>query len=81
MVAAGIETVAFADLDAPALSVAATRGRPLTLVPLDETRPPVAYDGLLPSTTATGPEHRTDSLVTLDNSSPGDIRSDLQRGE
>ncbi|HZP30379.1 MAG TPA: phosphatase [Acidimicrobiia bacterium] len=46
----GIETVAFADLDAVALSVAASRGRPAHVVPLVETRPPTAYaplDGLV----------------------------------
>lgn len=46
-VAAGHETVAFADLDAVALGVAATRGLPAHLVPLDEQRPPAAYAALL----------------------------------
>jgi histidinol phosphate phosphatase hisN-like protein len=49
MLAAGVETVAHADLDEVALSVSAARGRPVHLVPLDETRPPKAYaplDGL-----------------------------------
>jgi hypothetical protein len=44
--AAGLEAVAFADLDALALAVAAHRGRSLRLVPLDERRPPVAYEPL-----------------------------------
>lgn len=39
----GIETVAPAGLDAVALAVAAQRGEPITLVPLDDTRPPGAY--------------------------------------
>ena len=43
MLADGIETVALADLDALALSVAAARGRPVHVVPLAETRPPRAY--------------------------------------
>ncbi len=47
MLADGIETVAHADLDAVALSVAAARGRAVHLVPLDETRPPGAYAPLV----------------------------------
>ncbi|MFN8027073.1 MAG: phosphatase [Acidimicrobiia bacterium] len=43
---AGIEVVAFADLDALALAVAAHRGRSVRVVPLDERRPPVAYQAL-----------------------------------
>ena len=43
MLADGIETVALADLDALALSVAASLGRPVHVVPLAETRPPGAY--------------------------------------
>jgi len=43
---AGFEVVAFADLDAMALAVAAHRGRALRIVPLDERRPPAAYDPL-----------------------------------
>jgi Phosphatase len=46
-VAAGLEVVAFADLDAVALAVAAWQGRALRLVPLDDRRPPGAYAGLL----------------------------------
>jgi hypothetical protein len=45
--AAGLEVVAFADLDAVALAVAAWYGRALRLVPLDDRRPPAAYAGLL----------------------------------
>jgi hypothetical protein len=41
---AGVEVVAWADLDAPALSLAAARGRPVVLVPIDEQRPANAYD-------------------------------------
>jgi hypothetical protein len=44
--AAGLEVVAFADLDALALAVAAHRGRSVRVVPLDERRPPVAYEPL-----------------------------------
>jgi len=45
--AAGLEVVAFADLDAVALAVAAWRGRAIRLIPLDERRPPHAYTALL----------------------------------
>ena len=43
----GLEVVAFADLDAVALAVAAWQGRAVRIVPLDDRRPPVAYAGLL----------------------------------
>ena len=43
----GLEVVAFADLDAVALAVAAWQGRALRIVPLDDRRPPGAYAGLL----------------------------------
>jgi hypothetical protein len=46
-VGAGLEAVAFADLDALALAVAAWQGRALRVVPLDDRRPPRAYSGLL----------------------------------
>jgi hypothetical protein len=41
--AAGLEVVACADLDAVALAVAAWRGMAIRVVPLDERRPPQAY--------------------------------------
>jgi len=41
---AGCEVVAWADLDAPALSLAATRGRRTVVVPLDERWPAAAYE-------------------------------------
>jgi hypothetical protein len=44
---AGLEVVAFADLDAIALAVAAWRGMPVRVVPLDEHRPPQSYAPLL----------------------------------
>jgi len=44
---AGVETVAWADLDAPALALAAARGRAVVLVPLAERRPPTAYEAAL----------------------------------
>ncbi len=44
---AGLEVVAFADLDAVALAVAAWQGRALRIVPLDDRRPPRAYSCLL----------------------------------
>lgn len=40
---AGIEAVVFAGLDAVALGLAASRGYPVTVVPLDATRAPAAY--------------------------------------
>jgi hypothetical protein len=46
-VSSGLETVAFADLDALALAVAAWQGRALRVVPLDDRRPPAAYAPLL----------------------------------
>jgi hypothetical protein len=46
-VACGLEVVAFADLDAIALAVAAWQGRALRVVPLDDRRPPPAYAALL----------------------------------
>ena len=45
--ASGLEVVAFADLDAVALAVAAWQGRAVRIVPLDDRRPPAAYAGLL----------------------------------
>ena len=45
--APGLEVVAFADLDAVALAVAAWQGRAVRIVPLDDRRPPAAYAGLL----------------------------------
>jgi hypothetical protein len=44
---AGLEVVAFADLDAIALAVAAWRGMPVRVVPLDEHRTPQSYAPLL----------------------------------
>jgi hypothetical protein len=46
-IAHGIEVVAFADLDAVALAVAAWRGLAARIVPLDEHRPPQAYSPLV----------------------------------
>ena len=46
-VAAGIEVVAFADVDALALGATAERGAPVTLVPLQDHRPPAAYKPLV----------------------------------
>lgn len=62
--ASGLEVVAFADLDAVALAVAAWQGRALRIVPLDDRRPPSAYAGLLDllETLASAP---FDPLATL----------------
>jgi hypothetical protein len=43
---AGIEVVALADVDAIALGLAARRGLPVTMVPLQERRPAAAYAAL-----------------------------------
>jgi hypothetical protein len=42
-IGAGIDTIAFADLDAPAAALAAHRGRPVEVVTLGGHRPPSAY--------------------------------------
>ena len=44
---AGVEVIAWTDLDAPALSLAAARGRPILVVPVDEQRPAPAYDAAI----------------------------------
>ena len=51
-IAAGIETIALADVDAVVLGVAARREHPVRVVPLDEQRPPGAYDPLVQALTA-----------------------------
>jgi hypothetical protein len=64
--AAGLEVVAFADLDAIALAVAAWRGMAIRVVPLDECRTPGAYAPLLEvlDDTAAG-GHLDDPLAVL----------------
>jgi hypothetical protein len=52
--AAGHETLALADLDAVALGVAAARGLPVQVLPLDTSRPPVAYEPLVEAVTEPG---------------------------
>ena len=56
---AGHETVAFADLDAAVLGVAALRDLPVRLLPLDEQRPPEAYGPIVAALTAPGPHSTT----------------------
>jgi hypothetical protein len=51
-VAAGIETIALADLDAVVLGVAERRERAVRVVPIDEQRPPGAYDPIVDALTA-----------------------------
>jgi len=58
-IAAGHETVAFADLDAAVLGVAALRGLAVGLIPLDEQRPPEAYGPIVAALTAPGPHSTT----------------------
>lgn len=43
---AGCEVIAWVDLDSPALALAAARGRPVVVVPIDEQRPSAAYAAL-----------------------------------
>jgi hypothetical protein len=50
-VAAAVETIALADLDAVVLGVAERREQPVRVVPLDEQRPPGAYDPLVDALT------------------------------
>ncbi len=51
-VGAGLETIAFADVDAVILGVAARRDRPVRVIPVDEQRPPGAYKPLIEALTA-----------------------------
>jgi len=51
-VGAGLETIAFADVDAVILGVAARRDRPVRVIPVDEQRPPGAYEPLVEALTA-----------------------------
>ncbi len=65
-VGAGLETIAFADVDAVVLGVAARRDRPVRVIPVDEQRPPGSYEplvealtaGLLQDSAAEGPGER-----------------------
>lgn len=50
-ITAGIETVALADLDAVVLGVAERRDRPVRVIPIDEQRPPGAYDPIVEALT------------------------------
>ena len=51
-IAAGIPTVALADLDDPGPALAARQGRPVLVVPLAQRRPPAAYAPLTAALTA-----------------------------
>jgi hypothetical protein len=53
--AAGHETIGLADLDGVALGVAATRGLPIRVLPLDTTRPAGAYAPLVEALDGDGP--------------------------
>jgi hypothetical protein len=53
---AGIEVVALADVDALVLGVAATRGLPVTVVPINERRAPADYEALARAWRAHGGE-------------------------
>jgi hypothetical protein len=50
-ITAGIDTIALADLDAVVLGVAERRQRPVRVIPIDEQRPPGAYDPLVEALT------------------------------
>jgi hypothetical protein len=54
---AGIATVACADLDAPVFAVAAARALPVTVVPLNDRRPPAAYELLVDRIGELAPHH------------------------
>jgi hypothetical protein len=58
-IGAGLDTIAFADLDTPAPALAAHRGRPVDVVTVSGHRPPGAYhpvrDALLAA--VSGPRH------------------------
>jgi len=60
-VAAGVPTLAFADLDEPALALAARRGRPVVVVPLARHRPPAAYAPLVATLAAVPVTHDRDA--------------------
>lgn len=69
-VGTGVEAVAFADLDAVALALAAWQGRAIRIVPLDERRPPRAYTPLLDLLESIA--HTTDAAPsTLESPFPG----------
>ena len=68
---AGHETVAFADLDAAVLGVAALRDLPVRLVPLDEQRPPEAYGPIVAALTAPGPHSTTPTPGTYADPTSG----------
>jgi hypothetical protein len=69
--AAGHETVAFADLDAAVFGVAARRGQPVRLVPVDERRPPEAYRSIVGALTAPGPHSTTPAPGTYAGTESG----------
>jgi hypothetical protein len=58
-IGAGLDTIAFADLDAPAAALAAARGRPVDVVTVGGHRPPGAYDPVRDALLAglSGPRH------------------------
>ena len=74
-IAAGLPTLAFADLDAVALGVMAGRGAPVTAVPLDCGRPPEAYKAMVALLTgAPGLAAPTPAAPGLAARSPGEAR-------
>jgi|GEM_PF-1016345 len=77
----GIETVAFADLDAVALGVAAARGRRVTVVPVDVSRPPYAYRLLLEWAEDLLAEHQQQLAVSAAADAEADADADGDRAE
>lgn len=77
-VRAGIETVAFADLDAVAFGLAVARGEAVTIVPLDVQRAPYGYDLLLrwADALAPGRSPRGEDPVACDLSKDSDGTTD-----
>jgi hypothetical protein len=61
-IASGIETVAFADLDDGVLALAADAGLPVSIVPVDTSRPPMAYAALLSAPAPIEPVSTPDAL-------------------
>jgi len=61
----GLEVVAFADIDAVALAVAAWRGLAARIVPLDQCRPPQAYSPLVELVTERTPPEPDFGLADL----------------
>ena len=74
-VAVGLEVVAFADLDAVALAVAAWQGRALRIVPLDDRRPPRGLRRAARSARSASPPPRVDPFAVRSGAGAEPARS------